>query len=99
MYLISAFDKARRNWTDRSLQQGGGSQQPRRSSRHRPAMAPGPEMVESVGRVVLTEFWSGLAEYVALGALQAQWLSVVALNHPFIRPDPERRAWVISHVE
>jgi hypothetical protein len=99
VYLITAFDKARRNWTDRVLQLTGNSQQPRRSSRHRSAMAPGPEMVESVGRVVVTEFWSGLAEYVALGTLPAQWLSVVALDHPFIRPDPERRAWIISHLE
>ena len=99
VYLITAFDKARRNWTDRVLQLTGNSQQPRRSSRHRSAMPPGPEMVESVGRVVVTEFWSGLAEYAALGTLPVQWLSVVALDHPFIRPDPERRAWIISHLE
>ena len=62
-------------------------------------MPPGPEQVESVGRVVVTEFWSGLAEYVALGTIPVQWLSVVALDHPFIRPDPERWAWIISHLE
>ena len=43
-----------------------------RSSRHRSAMPPGPEQVESVGRVVVTEFWSGLEEYVALGTTPVQ---------------------------
>jgi hypothetical protein len=104
VYLIATFDRARRNWTDRNLKLTRNVPQPLRSSRtagsrHRPAMAPGPEMIDSVGSVALTEFWGDLAAFLALDTLPKAWLTVVPLDHPFVRPDPEKRIWEISKLE
>ena len=66
---------------------------------HRPHMAPGPAMIASVSQVVLTEFWAGLTEIAALGALPAAWLTAVPVNHPFLHPDITQTNWVVSAYE
>ena len=104
LYLIFAFDNARRNWTDRVLKHAQNRGQPSRSSRtagsgHRPAMAAGSAMVASVSKVVQTEFQAGLADLIALNTLPKEWLNSVPLDHPFIRPDSERQIWQISLLE
>ena len=68
-------------------------------SRHRPSTAPGDQMVVTVGNVVLTEVWAGLKAFVALNTLPSAWLAAVPLDHPFIHPDPERRAWIVDRLE
>jgi exonuclease III len=104
IYTLRAFDEARRNWTDRVLKHARGASLPSRSSRaegsmHRPATAPGDQMVVSVGNVVLTEVWAGLKTFVALNTLPSAWLAAVPLDHPFIHPDPERRTWIVERLE
>ena len=104
--LLMACDKARRNWIDRSLQHQRRSQGLVRGTRgrssmrggsiHRPAMAAGPELLESVSNVALAEFWAGLEDVAALGALPTAWLDAVPIDHPFLRPDPLTRTWVVS---
>ena len=54
-------------------------------------------MIDSVSQVVVSEFWGGLSEFISLNTLPSFWLEQVPLDHPFIRPDPERRIWVLSH--
>lgn len=104
VYFIKACDSARRNWTDRALKAQNRRGLPRTSSRaagsrHRPAMTPGPEMVSAVSAIALTEFWGGLAEFIAIQTLPSQWLPKLPLDHPFIHPDPEKRIWVLSRLE
>jgi hypothetical protein len=64
-------------------------------------MPPGPEMVNTVGAIALTELWGNLADFIAINTLPSQWLSQVPLDHPFFHPDldPERRTWVMSRQE
>jgi hypothetical protein len=101
VFAIYAFESGRRNWYDRTLKLARNAGMPNRSSRtggsaHRPPMAQGAAMVESVGKVVLTEFWAELKAFIVIKTLPAEWLQVVPLNHPFVRPDSERRVWVVS---
>jgi hypothetical protein len=56
-------------------------------------------MIASVSQVVLTEFWAGLTEIAALGALPAAWLTAVPVNHPFLHPDITQTNWVVSAYE
>jgi hypothetical protein len=104
IFLIRAFDNARANWVDRVKKHQNNAPVPTRSSRtagsaHRPAMAPGVEMIESVGSVCLTEFWSYLSEFISLNTLPTSWLDAVPSDHPFIQPDLETRIWRISRLE
>ena len=103
VYLVHSFDDARKNWTDRALKFERGQSRPQRSSRtngsrHRPPTAPGVQMISSVSTVILSEFWGGLTEFLSLHTLPSSWLEKVPLDHPFIRPDPERRTWVLSQI-
>jgi hypothetical protein len=101
VYLVHSFNDARKNWTDRALKFERNQSLPQRSSRtngsrHRPPTAPGAQMISSVSTVTLSEFWGGLTEFLSLHTLPSSWLETVPLDHPFIRPDPERRTWVLS---
>ena len=102
VYLVHSFERARKNWTDRVLKFERGQPIPRRSSRttgsrHRPPTAPGAHMISSVSTVILSDFWGGLTEFLSLHPLPDSWFERVPLDHPIIRPDPERRTWVLSH--
>jgi hypothetical protein len=112
--LLAAFESGRKNWFDRVLKlqrasalaprgRGGGRGRGRSSrttgSIHRPAMAPGPDMIASVSQIVLTEFWSGLTEIASLGVLPPAWLAVIPITHPFLHPDESRTQWVVSSYE